>query len=116
MTIDAAKRLTELGNRFTPKLRTALLQAFADMQGLVSDRELLRAVETRGLAGVFEILDGMQASGMALGPVRDLLEDAAITSGRGFFAVIPPQGMLARYQFSSVNPATAKYLNDYSFR
>lgn len=103
--------VTDIADRFEPRVRRALLAAFEAMRNRVPASLIQRRLEGSGIEGVMRLLDGIEDD---LGPVRDELRDALVESGRATVGLMPGAAVLnPDFSFDLMNPATADFVRRY---
>lgn len=104
-------KAVDIAERFEPKIRKALLEAFDAMRGRVSIAEITRQLETRGIEGIMSLLSGMEND---LAPVRDHLRNALQESGRATIGAMPRAAVLnSTFAFDVLNTSTVDYIRNY---
>ena len=100
-----------IAERFEPKLRVALLEAFGAMRDRVPEAEILGALEMGGVEGVMGLLSGIEGD---LGIFRDHLRDALVESGRMTLSVMPSGAILnSGFKYDLLNPSTVDFTRQY---
>jgi hypothetical protein len=57
----AQSEAVKIAERFEPRIRNALLRSFDAMRGKISNAEIVRQLESRGVEGVMSLMDSVQS-------------------------------------------------------
>ena len=105
------RRILEIADRFEPRIRTALLGAFMQIQQRTTLAEALRQFESRGIEGIMSLLDNIETD--LSGEFSDELENAIRDSGRVSIELMPRQAVIGPFNYSTFNLATAAAIREY---
>lgn len=109
-------QLLNIANSFEPKIRSALLRAFAQIKSEVNLDALEIAIRTQGITGANYILSNLQIEGIIGKEIVDDLNAAVLESGRMTISVIPAAAITERvFHYNILNPTTADYIRNYQF-
>jgi hypothetical protein len=107
----AQSEAVKIAERFEPRIRNALLRSFDAMRGKISNAEIVRQLESRGVEGVMSLMDRFDGE---LGPVQEEVRQALRTSGRATLGVMPKGAILnPSFTFDTLNPSTVDFIRNY---
>jgi hypothetical protein len=106
-----SNRFLEIADRFEPRIRNALNEAFAAMKDRAPINTIVDALETRGIDGVMSLLRDI---GDDLGPVVAELDAAILESGRATISLVPGAAVInQKFVFDLINPNTVDFIRQY---
>lgn len=105
--------LERIARKYDPKIQKALLQAFAQIKDLNTQKKVAETLVSGGIEAVMQLI--APETPIIIGKqIRDELDDAIIESGRASIAVLPKGAVLEEgFRFASTNPRTAAFINQY---
>ncbi len=109
-----AASLEQIADSFEPKIRNALLAAFAELKDSISIGKLTTAIESFGIAGGYQFLSDMQIEGVISKHLVDNLNNAIVESGRFTIGIIPNAAKTdAPFRYNILLPITANEITRY---
>jgi hypothetical protein len=105
--------LIDIGDKAKPRLHRALIASFEAMRDRVPYQEIVRALETGGLAAVIDLLDGIEDD---LGPVIQEIDDVIRESGIATASMMPAAAMVnLTHPFDFLNRRTLDFIEKYRY-
>jgi len=105
-------RLSDIANRYEPRIRNGLIRAFNQIRSKTSLRELEVAIRASGVEGVMNYMK--DTPGIISQQIRDDLDDAIRDSGRASISLVPKGAVVdATHRFSTTNPFAARAIRNY---
>ena len=108
--------LEQIADSFEPKIRDALLVAFAELKDSIKIGELSSEIQAFGISGAYRYLANMQIEGVIEKHLVDNLNNAIAESGRFTIGAIPNGAKTdLPFRYNILYPATADTITRYEF-